>query len=148
VKLAIVAPVTKPTFREPERVEQPPCGDLLDYGRGRREHEHRRVLVPGAGQPISRQGGRHPAAHDEPEVARPGRPDQARLDPPRERLDHRERVLAGHREWSAERIPQLGQVHGLRNRPVGQALEEAPCQLGGPAEQCVAIIHGVDRHCG
>ena len=43
--------------------------------------------------------------------------------------------------------PQLGQVHGLRDRPDGQAVEEAARQLGGPAEQCVTIIHGVDRHC-
>ena len=57
-------------------------------------------------------------------------------------------VVPPSRERPAERRPQVGKVHGLRDWAVRQALEEAARQLGGPAEQRVAIIHGVDRHCG
>ena len=80
VKLAIVAPVVNPhdvPGRQAEQLDQPACCDLLGDRRGRREHVQAGVLVPGAREPVGRQGRRLAAADDEPEVARPGAGDDA-----------------------------------------------------------------------
>ena len=82
---------------QPERVDQPARGHLLDDRRRRRQRVEAGVLVPGARQPIGREGRGHATADDKPEVARPGRPDQPGLDIGRQRLDDPLRILASIR---------------------------------------------------
>ena len=108
---AIVAPVVYPTLAllgQAEQVDQPGAGRLLGDRGGRADDVQAGVLVPGAGQPVRGEGRRHAAADHEPEVARPGAPDEPALGVRRELVHDGRRVqaLLGQRpdEAGAQRL--------------------------------------------
>jgi hypothetical protein len=93
--------------REPEQVEDPGADDLLDHGRGGRQDVQPRVLIPGARQPVGTDRRRQRATHDEAEVARPGRADDARIRGLREPLEHVGGVLAELWQLASQASAQL-----------------------------------------
>ena len=74
--------------RQPEQVEHPPPGDLLDRRRGRGQRPQAGVLVPGRGQPVGAQGRRQRAADHHPEEAAGRDRDQPRLARRGQQVDH------------------------------------------------------------
>ena len=69
--------------RDAEQVLEPLPGDLFHHGRRRAAHDQARVLIPGRGEPVSRQGGGQRAADDEAEVPSARDPDDAGIRRPR-----------------------------------------------------------------
>ena len=129
--------------RQTEDLAHPPAGDLLDHRGGRAGDVRERVLIPGAGQPVGGQRGRQRSADHEPEVARPGRRDEARVGAGQQRVDHRLRVLPAVREWSIpERLPKPVRRDRPADRPFGHAVEVVDRAFGGMAQQVGGVGHG------
>ena len=89
---------------QPEQLDEPFPGHLLDHRRRRAAGVEAGVLVPGGGEPVGRQGRGNGAADHEAEVAAASRRDDTRLGRLCELCNHLVGVqrLLGHR--SAERL--------------------------------------------
>ncbi len=106
--------------RQPEDVEDPAGGDLLDDG-GRGAHRRQpRVLVPGRGQPVRGEGGRRRAADDEAEVPAAARRHDPGIGRPRQGGDDLSRVTGDLGQRPAQRRAQGVEVRGGPSGRVGR----------------------------
>ncbi len=114
--------------RQSEQIEDPAGGHFFHDGGGRRHHPRERILVPGARQPVRRERGGQCAAGHEPEVARAGARDDARVREAGQVLDH----LVGGQSLPGQRPAQGGQQSFARGQaadvPSLDALEVAGSQ--------------------
>ena len=129
---------------QPEQLQQPRAGDLLDDGGGGAADVEPGVLIPRRRQPVRRECGGEGAADHEAEVA-------ARRDRDRPAVGGSGEVgndLARRRrsvgEPAAERVAQLVERRRRPHRPLLERLEEIGGDVGGEREQVAELAHGPD----
>ena len=82
-------------------------------------------------------------ADDEPEVARAGTRDDARVRVARQRLDDDQRVGRAVRERATERRAERGEVDRRADRPRRERRPVVDGDLGGAPEQSALVGHGM-----
>ena len=128
---------------QPEDLDEPFVHHLLGHRGGRAGHVEPRVLVPGRGEPVRREGGRQGAADHEAEVAAAANGDGARLGRGRE-LPHDlrgiERLLG---QRPAERVAQLLRGHVREHRPLAEGLHVVGRKLCREPQQVTYLAHAL-----
>src|SRR5687767_5109283 len=93
------------------------------------------VLIPGCGQPLGGDCGRHTAAGHKAEVSRSWRRHQARIRGGGEGLDHRLRILRLLRQGSAECEDEVSECRGGKDVTAVDAREEVIGEFARPGEE-------------
>ena len=125
--------------REPEQVEQPGLGELLDGGVRRGQDPQPGVLVPGAHQPVDREGGRVRAADDEaeePAARHRGQPGLARRG---ELVDDRRRCRSGRPGGTGSSRAAISSVVSPAAPAVGEGVEPLEGEGVGTVETGAAV---------
>ncbi len=119
---------------------EPGAAHLLDHRLGRAAGMGGRVLVPGRGQPIGREGHGERAADDPAEETPARGGEDAALHAAHEIVDDRERIARPLGQRAAQSPPELGPADRGADRPLVKAVEERDRVLLG-ASQDVGIAH-------
>ncbi len=148
VKLAMVAPVAKPTsdsVGKTQQLKDPFAGGFLDRGGGGRGETQPRILVPGAEQPVRGQGGRQCAA-DDPAEEPPGRHGhQPGFGLGREIVHH----LRGRHPLWGQRAAEVGRElgrRGLRSDPACFLALKPPACVPGRGVEGIPVAFLTCRH--
>ena len=128
-------------FRQPEQVDEPGSRDLFRDRRGGPDRIKPRVLIPGACQPVRRQRRGQGAADHEPEVARTGAGDQARVSDRGEMVDDLAGGLSALGKLAAHRCDELVVRRGRSNRPCIEPFEVVGGEIRGLVKEGAAIGH-------
>lgn len=123
--------------RQPQRVEHPGCGDLLENSHPRGAGVHTGHLVVGADQPVGRQRHRQRPPDDEAVIARSSRRDEARPEVAGQIIEHDVRRLARVGQRPVECQPELG---GVDERPDMAAGQRTQPRAGDPARLVEKVI--------
>ena len=147
VNVAVCAPgheAERRVPRQPEQLDQPRAGDLLDDGGGRASDVEAGVLIPCRGQPVGRDRHRHRAADHETEVAAARLRDEPGIGGRGQLLDHLRR---GRRPLGQRRGEARAHLVHRRAREDGAVVErvvEARSELGGLCEEGTQVVHAFD----